>query len=345
MNNLINEMNAEKKLIQRVSEKYDFKVYNSIKVRSAYKVETDKGTICLKKIRHGKKKIDNGHLLVKGLIDNNFSNVAKYIPAKDGHLFVNINKAFFYATEWINGKEVDLCSITEVENCSKLLAKFHLATNKIDKSKLSIRNNLEKWPISFKNNLDDLEKFKKIIEKKKHKGEFDIAYLKYIDSYYSRGMSLLNILNESEYNKLSEVANKNKIICHDSFYYQNIIKMENSYYVVDLDSITIDLQINDLGKFIRRLMYKSEYKWSFKKALLSINAYESVNKLTKSEHGVMIGLILFPHNFWKLGKRKYIKNSNWDESKYLHKLKNLIKYNDSEQKFLNEYMKYIHNVL
>jgi Ser/Thr protein kinase RdoA (MazF antagonist) len=107
MNKLINEMNAEKKLIQRVSGKYDFKVYNSIKVRSAYKVETDKGTICLKKIRHGKKKIDNGHLLVKGLIDNNFSNVAKYIPAKDGNLFVNIKKAFFYATEWINGKEVE----------------------------------------------------------------------------------------------------------------------------------------------------------------------------------------------------------------------------------------------
>lgn len=92
-------------------------------------------------------------------------------------------------------------------------------------------------------------------------------------------------------------------------------------------------------------MYKREYQWSFNKALLSMNAYESVNKLTKSEHGVMIALILFPHNFWKLGKRKYIKNRNWDEPKYLHKLKKLIKYNDSEQKFLNEYMEYIHSLL
>lgn len=192
--------------------------------------------MCLKKIRYGKK-IDNRNLLVKGLIDNKFLNVAKYIPAKDGHLFVNINKFFFYATEWIDGKEVDLSSITEVENCSKLLAKFHLATNKIDTSKLTLKNNLENFSISFKKKLNDIEKFKRIIERKKHKSEFDTAYFKYIDSYYSRGMSLLNTLNESEYNKLSTAANKNKIICHDSFYYQNIIKMEDSYYVVDLDSI------------------------------------------------------------------------------------------------------------
>ncbi len=341
-----NEFNEkEKKLLQCVTEKYDFKVYNLIKVRSAYKAETDKGTICIKRINHGKYKVRNGDLLVKGLTDNNFLNTSKYICTKDGQLFVTINKFFFYATEWINGEECDLSSIEEVENCSKLLAKFHLATNKIDTNKLNIKNNLRNWPKLFESNLNDLEKFKRFIERRKIKSKFDTTYLSYINSYHTRGMSLLKLLNESDYNKLSSTADENKTICHDSFYYQNIIKMEDSYYIIDLDSIMIDLQINDLGKFIRRLMHKSEYRWSFEKALLIINAYESINKLTKSEYEAMIALILFPHKFWKLGKKKYIKGQNWDEKKYLHKLNKVIKYNEAEEKFLNEYMQYINNVL
>ena len=230
-----------------------------------------------------------------------------------------------------------------MENCSKLLAKFHLATNKIDSSKLNIKNNLKNWPKLFRSKLDDLQKFKRLIRRKKIKSKFDTTYLRYIDNYYNRGVSLLKVLDESDYIELSNAANENKTICHDSFYYQNIIKMEDNYYIIDLDSIIIDLQINDLGKFIRRLMYKSEYQWSFGKALLIMNAYESIHKLTKSEYEVMIALILFPNKFWKLGKKKYIKNKCWNESKYFHKFNRLIKFNEEEQKFLDEYMEYIHN--
>ena len=341
-----NELSAEeKKILQHVIERYDLKVSNFAKVRSAYKVETDKGTMCIKKIKHGKHKVDNGDLLVKRLRDNNFRNTAKYIYTKDGHSYVNISKYFFYVTEWIKGHECDLSDISEVENCSRLLAEFHLATNKIDTSKLAIKNNLKNWPKLFGSILNDLEKYKRIIHRKKLKSEFDIMYLSYIDSYYSRGLYLLNMLNKSDYHKLSIEASKNKTICHDSFYYQNIIKMEDKYYIIDLDSIMIDLQINDLGKFIRRLMHKSEYQWDFEKALLIIKAYASINKLTKSEYEAMIALILFPHKFWKLGKKRYTKNKGWNESKYIDKLTKITKYNEPEQKFLNEYTDYINNTL
>jgi CotS family spore coat protein len=344
--NLAKEITAkEKKLLLSVMEKYDFQVYNFIKARSAYKVETDKGTICLKRMKHGSNKAHNGNLLVNELINNNFLNTSKYICTKEGLLFVSINKFVFYVTEWINGNECDLGSITEAENCSKLLAEFHIATNKIDTKKFAIKNNLKNWPKIFSSNLNDLERFKKVIQRKKIKSEFDLKYLSHIESFYSRGMSLIGLLNDSEYYKLSKAAMENKTICHDSFYYQNIIKAEEKYYIIDLDSIIIDLQINDLGKFIRRLMYKTEYQWSFDKALSIINAYNSIYKLSKNEYELMIALIIFPHKFWKLGKKRYVKNKNWNEAKYLHKLNRLIKYQEPQQKFLNEYVEYINNLL
>ena len=66
--NLENELNVEEKnLLKCVTENYDFNVLNFIKVRSAYRVETDKGIMCIKKINHGNHKVDNGNLLVQGL--------------------------------------------------------------------------------------------------------------------------------------------------------------------------------------------------------------------------------------------------------------------------------------
>jgi CotS family spore coat protein len=334
----------EKKLLLSVMGKYDFEVFNIIKARSAYKVETDKGNICLKRMRHGKNKAHNGNLLVEELSNNNFLNTSKYIYTKEGRLFVTIDKLVFYVTEWINGKECDLGDIREAENCSKLLARFHIATNKIDTKKFPIRNNLKNWPEVFSSNLNDLEKYKKIIQRKKIKSEFDLNYLNNIEGFYSRGMYLIELLNSSNYYKLSKAAMESRTICHDSFYYQNIIKTEEKYYIIDLDSILIDLQINDLGKFIRRLMYKTEYQWNFEKALLIINAYNSIYKLSKDEYEVMIALIMFPHKFWKLGKKKYEKNKNWNEKKYIHKLNRLIKYYEPQERFLKDYMECINNL-
>ena len=71
------------------------------------------------------------------------------------------------------------------------------------------------------------------------------------------------MLNTSQYYKLSKIANDKKIICNNSFYYHNIIKKEEEYFIVDFDSIMIDLQIIDLGKLIRRLMFKKAYGWNF----------------------------------------------------------------------------------
>ncbi|MBC8059138.1 MAG: CotS family spore coat protein [Clostridiaceae bacterium] len=340
--NLSMEVTAkEKKLVLSVMKKYDFEVHNIIKARSAYKLETDKGSICLKRMKHGKNKAHNGNLLVKELNHNNFYNTSKYICTKEGLLFVNINKLVFYVTEWINGYECDLGSITEAENCSKLLAEFHIATNKINTKGFDIKNNLKNWPEIFNGNLNDLERFKSVIQRKKLKSEFDLKYLSHIESFYNTGRSLIGLLDASDYYKLSKAAMENKTICHDSFYYQNIIKAEEKYYIIDLDSIIIDLQINDLGKFIRRLMYKTEYQWNFDKALLIINAYNSVYKLSKNEYEVMIALIMFPHKFWKLGKKRYEKYKNWNEAKYLHKLDRLINYHEPQQKFLKEYVAYV----
>lgn len=334
----------ESAMIHKVMDQYGVKIVSFDNVRSAYKIETEKEYLCLKRIRHGKNKAQNGAKLVKELREAGFNNTAKYYKTKDDQSFVKLKGYLFYVTEWIEGEECNLDDIDEVCRCIKLLAEFHNATGKINTKDLKIRNNIKNWPKVFNSNQYDLEKFKIKIEKKRLKTEFDNMYYSHIDNFINRGLVALNFLNTSDYYRLSKEADKNRSLCHDSFYYQNLLKNNNRYYIVDLDSIIFDLQINDLGKLIRRLMFKSSYKWSFYYANKMIEAYNEVKILSKSELEVMLALIVYPHKFWKLGKKRYVKSKSWNEAKYIHKLSRLIKYDDLEQKFLEDYLNFLEGI-
>lgn len=332
---------SEKRIIQSVLDRYNFQILNIFRIRSAYKIETTSCNLCLKKMKHGRIKVRNGLTLVDGLAKNGFTSIANYYKTKDDKLYVKRKKYIFYVTEWINGMECSMSNIDETCECVKLLAEFHSASRKIDTKNLKLKSNFKNWIQVFNSNLNDLERFKKIIEGKKIKNQFDTDYINLIDNFYSRGIMSIQLLNKSQYYNLSKQAEKNKTICHNSYYYQNIIKSNGKYYIIDLDSIIFDLQINDLGKLIRRLMFKKEYTWDFSKAKHLIEAYNSVMRLSKNELEVMLALIIFPHKFWKLGKKRYTKHKAWNEDKYMHRLDRLVRYDKLEEDFLKDYLKFL----
>lgn len=334
--------NHEAAIIKNILNQYDLAPLNVEKVRSVYKIEIKDSFICLKKIRHGSRKIINGYYLTEQLQQMNFSKVAKYYKTKNDKLFVTLGKCTFYITEWIEGKECDIKKIDEAVNCAKLLAEFHIAAKLIDKKRLNIKNNIENWYKIFLKYLNDLEAYKDHINIKSVKNKFDIKYRGYIPYFYERGFFAVKLLTESSYNTISKTTGNSSTICHNSFYYQNIIKTNNNdYYIIDLNSIVINLQIYDLGKMLSRLMYTPEYNWDFNKAKLLIEAYNTVNRLSLEELEIMLSLIIFPQKFWKLGRKKYIKHKYWRESKYLHKLKRILKYAKAQDKFINDYIIYI----
>lgn len=331
----------ENNIINSVLKRYNINAASIERKRSAYKIQTESKYLCLKKMKHGEKKAENGYNLVSELNKHNFNNTPAYILTSDRKTFVYEHKYYFYITEWIDGVECSMDDINEAAECMKLLANFHKSSMLIDQSKICIKNNLKNWPLMFKNCINEMERFKKIINKKRIRTKFDNLYINNLDKYIERAEVSLAILNNSEYYTLSKLAEKSRTICHDSFYYQNVMKKDDNLYLIDLDSIIIDLHINDVGKLIRRLMYKKEYKWSFDKAKLLIDAYKEIKTIDNNEIEAMLALILFPHKFWKIGRKRYVKNKSWNETKYTHKLKHILKYCDNEEEFLNNYINYL----
>lgn len=331
-------------IIEIVLHHYDVNIHNITRVRSVYKVESDKGNLCVKRVKRGRRKAQNGYYLVENLKKSNFHNTATYYKTFRGNYYVEHGKRIYYVTSWIDGTECDVRDINEGIGCVELLAKFHNSVNSIDVSKLKLKNNLKNWPGIFYSSVLDMEKYKSYINRKVIKSQFDHLYYDYIDMYYQRGLTALTFLNNSNYYKLSREANIRKTICHNSFYYQNIIKKQDQYYLIDLDSVMIDLQIMDLGNFIRRLMHKSEYNWDFNKAKILIEHYSTFRSVSAEELEVILSLLIFPYRFWKLGKKRYVKQKGWSETKYLKKLNKILKYSLEEQRFIESFMNYINMV-
>lgn len=341
---LLNNNISDKELnnISYVCSKYSITLKEAYRVRSAYKIiDMQNNSYCLKRMKSGKKKILNSYKLTEDLLKSGFKNTPRYLITKKGNVYISHKGYLFLMTDWVEGRECDFSNIEEAKEGIKLLAKFHLCAEEINTKQYKLKNCLKNWPDIYKECINDMISYKHIIDKKILKTEFDYLYFDNIELFIERALNSLNLLNISSYYKLSKEAEKKKPICHRSFYYQNVIKKDEEYFLIDLNRIIIDLRVNDLGRFIRRLMHKKDYSWDFKKAEELIISYNSIYPLNKNELEIMLSLIIFPHKFWKLGKKRYKKHRNWSEIKYKKKLDNILASTEGQDKFYEEYIYFL----
>ena len=94
-------------IIITVLNQYNLEFVSAEKIRSAYKILTNSGNFCLKRMKHGKSKAKNGCILTEELLLNKFTNTSKYFRTKDGSFYVRYKNNIFYLTEWIEGFDCD----------------------------------------------------------------------------------------------------------------------------------------------------------------------------------------------------------------------------------------------
>jgi CotS family spore coat protein len=309
------------------------------KVRSAFKVNTERSIYCLKEFKHNDKKASIGYHLTRFLKDNGFDGVTDYIKTVHGKDVIKYNKRYYYLTSWIEGSECDFKDINVLKQACAFLADFHNKSKGFHINSFKIKSNYNKWEKKVLSIKKDLLKFKSIITSKILKTYFDEEYYKLIDFNLKLCDKALQIFSKESYKRLCEKAKNERLICHDSFYYQNLLINNNGkMFLIDLDSVIYDLPIYDLAKFIRRIMNKSYIEWNFEIAKDLIFAYNEVRKIEKDEFEVFLGHLIIPHRFWKLGKKRYLKRKEWSEEKYLKKLNKEIRLKDKREEFINKFI-------
>jgi len=339
---LSKQINNEKfkKLSYLLKSKYGIEPKAIEKIRSVYKIYTESKTYCLKEFKHNDKKVIIGFYFTKYLKDNGFNNIAEYFKAIDGKEVIKADKKYYYLTSWINGRECDFSDISVLKKAVELLAEFHLKAKGFELKSIKLKDNFNNnWEKKILRICNDLREFKRLIKNKKIKTQFDEEYLNLIDYNLNLCLEVLNIFKKEKYNKLCEKARKEKYVCHDSFYYQNLLLDDNGkLYLIDLDSIIYDLPVYDLAKFIRRTMNKKKYSWNYEIAKEMLGIYDKVRKMEDDEYEIILGYLLIPHRFWKLGKKRYFKDKEWSEEKYLKKLEKEVRYKKKREEFVNKFI-------
>ncbi|HYE83802.1 MAG TPA: CotS family spore coat protein [Clostridia bacterium] len=333
---------SERGMISEVLKHYDFYVDSVDKVRSAYKICTSKGIFCLKRVSHGYKKAKKSFFIAKYLKDKCFDNLAEYYYTKEGKALVKQRDAAFYLTYWIDGREASFKNKEEILRCSEFLAYFHNMAKDFEEPKhVKVRSHVNKWGKSFAKCRDELEGCKEYIDKMKLKAEFDYIYRSNIDHFHKEAEFALKILEHSRYNELCDYYKNECYICHDSFYYQNIIiDREDRLYIVDMESCQYDIPVSDLGKLIRRVLSKKRFKWDFDLCRRMIESYCRVRPMAREEYELLLAMLVFPHKFWKLGRKRYVKGKKWSEEKYRKKLRRLLREGQYKREFIYCYINF-----
>jgi CotS family spore coat protein len=298
-------------------------------------------TYCLRKIKDSLKVSLNNLKLSHYLLETGFTNILDYIKTYEGKKLLKYNKGSYYLSNWKEGREGSYTNFSDIENVALLLANFHLKSQGYYSKHIAIDFKAYNWS-------SRLEKYKKVfsiitevISNKKIKTMFDILYMKSIEFFESQLELSVQLLNQSNYNRILQNAQLKCTLCLNDFSLKNILVVnDDEYYFTSLNKVKYNINVYDLSKFIKKTLFKKEYSWDFKYARDIIDNYCIINPLSKDEISILLSLIVFPQFFYKLGKKKYIKRKKWEEDKYLEKLYKVTRNIDKQREFVEEYIRY-----
>jgi CotS family spore coat protein len=330
----------EMELLEKILENYDIEYKSVEKVRSAYRVTDENNSYCLKMLGRGFKRAHKSFFLSNALLGRSFDNLAPYVYTKDNEYLIKHKKSSFYMTGWIDGEEISFKDVDDILDSARLLARFHIAAKNLDMPKeIKIRNRHNGWLEHFNKQIDTVKGFEAKIERKSKTAGFDLIFKNNLHIFTEEAAFSVSLLNTDEAKQAFKIAESEKYICHDSFYYQNILRdQEGKLYLVDLESSLLDCPMSDLGKLIRRILCKHKFKWDFDLCRRIIDAYDSIRPIEREELYPLLAMIAFPHKYWKFGKKRYIKKKEWTEVDYQNKLKKVIELQDYKSEMIRNFV-------
>lgn len=279
------------------------------------------------------KKISNSEDTLKFIISavNHFQLKGIKIPrinkTKSGNDYVNLQGTCYVLSDAISGKTPSYDSSKELMAIVKELARFHKASagfHPLENTKP--KNHLGIWVQDYTEQIEDMNRFYKdevSVSGKDSIGKFILAEFPY---FYQRAYEAINALKGNEYRDWVDKAGKTGCLCHQDFAAGNLIMTSNEIYILDTDSITIDIPARDIRKILHKIMKKSG-KWDSELVKRVLGYYQSENPLTQSEWQVVKMDIMFPHLFiGAMNKYYYQRDKEWSPQKYLQRLKEMAQF-------------------
>ncbi|MGO4184187.1 phosphotransferase [Paenibacillus sp. TAF43_2] len=198
----------------------------------------------------------------------------------------------YVLTPWISGREPSPRSLSDMHACGVALAQFHLAGRTGLKGKIA-HSRIGSWHSTLRYRQRNLQK--KIT--KAIRNGFSPPINRFVQQHRSEILHYSSqagaLLRSSGYRAYCRSPRQNGVLSHGDGGPSNFIINEKGTYLIDFETLHVDLRAYDLF----RVIYNSckDYNWNFAIAKAILTGYRKVAKLSKTDYELIQVWLRFPY--------------------------------------------------
>lgn len=265
--------------------------------------------------------------------------IPKIIETKKGEKFAYINNTCYVLSEAIIGKKPDSKSNEGIKRIVDELSNFHLASVGFkapngSKSKM----HLGSWQERYRKQMNKLKGYYDIEKSNSNHTEVGKIILNEFQYFYKKMGTALNEYDKSDYRQWVKAIENIGCLCHQDFTAKNLILTNyNDIYVIDTDSIAIDLPISDIRKILNKIM-KNHGEWDIEMVRNILKWYHKKNPLEVYQWEVLKSTLIYPHLFAGIMSKYYEgRDTKRTEDDYLSKIEKIIKIEKSKELIIENF--------
>ncbi len=326
---------------KEILECYSLDVYSAGRSKSGTLCQTGQGLKLLREYMYSTKHLVFDSMIKYIIRDRGYINVDQLVANKQGELYsTNKYGRNFTIRDWYDGRECDMHSHWDLMKMSENLAKLHKVMGQVHlQGDGPIQYYHGGYKDVFQKHNREMKTIYNYMCNRKKKNAFEKLYLKEYAFFYEQGQKAVEKMTDSGYERLIERAVQEYTLCHGDYNQHNVIMLKNGDMATVNFKTNINIQINDLYLFLRKVMEKNQ--WNSDLALDIVEAYHKEKPLDLDAREYLYVLMLYPEKFWKIANRYYNSRKSWTSEQNLEKMEKFVENKILRERFLDAFKKVI----
>ena len=269
---------------QMLLDQYDLDVDYVRRGRGGLMCQTSQGIYALAQTSLSEDRLFTVAQWTKELKAAHFSNVDQYIVNRNG-CFLSYDKYYesYALRKTFSGTECDIHSLKDLKIAASNLAIFHRCCQNLTFSSENLRN-YDSISKRYQQKYLELKSIARYIRSRKNKGTFEYLFLERTKDFWDQLEQSLKLLDTS--------SPSQKGWCHGAYNHHNIIMTGKFPATIHFEHFFYGYPLLDLYYFLRKVLEKNNYCFSFCDTLLS--GYDKEFPLSENDLRCLYGLLLFP---------------------------------------------------
>lgn len=269
--------------------------------------------------------------------------VAPLINTMNDELWVTYNDSYYILTNWVKGRKPDYNNFEDLIKLTRGIAQLHKAAKNYSMPDIpKIGKNLGNWPLMSRRKQGLLLEYK-------YEAEADLSdtinkyYLKHYQIFFELFEEVVEVFESRLYKEWVNKIKNSPCLCVNGFSPGNFTLGENnSFWLLHLDNICLDLPARDLRKLIFKAMFIKK-TWCKDTFTTIMQNYLEIFPLSKDELQVLLAELKAPHLFFNITTNYYFKQKpNWSKEQFKNLLVDAIKFEQNKIDLLSHYWQLIY---